>query len=169
MGEQVATARPAEGEAQLRARSQKFEWWARNTDDLPVRTVSVSELLFTHDSIGSCFTDGRTFQALLQDLRTGIANPLTSDFLCLTTLSFDGQQLFSLANRRLWCLKWWQMEVPWPVQVRVKVKLVEDPVIRKFLLAFTSNTLGAQVSLRQPARNWGQGSHSGASRQRVKR
>lgn len=94
--------------------------------------VPVRDVIFTQDSIGSTFADGRQFEELIKQLHNGEVDPLKRPFMCLEAVKFDGQ-IRSLDNRRLYCLKEYQKQVSHEVKVRLQVSTVQDKATLKFL------------------------------------
>lgn len=109
------------------------------------------EVFFTQDSISSKFSDGRVFTALIDGLRQGIIDTLRDSFLTLDAVQVSGR-LYSLANRRLYCLKEYQKTVNSVVRVRLRVTCNKDPMIERFLRSFTTNDYGLSVRRRAPPR-----------------
>lgn len=109
--------------------------------------VPVRHVRFTQGSIGSRFRDGRTFSQLVEDLISGEKDPLKERFLHLEAVCVRGKY-FSLANRRLHCLKIYQNIVTADVMVRLKVTDVANPTLTDFLCRYTSRCSGADVHVR---------------------
>jgi len=113
--------------------------------------VPVRDVLFTQDSIGSRFTDGRTFEDLIEGLQSGAIVPLSAGFLTLTAVNVDGKN-FCMNNRRLWCLQEYQKTVNKTVCVRLRITKNKDPEIDKFLRHYTTIDSGGSVRRRAPPR-----------------
>jgi len=113
-----------------------------------LKTVPVSSVLFTHDCIAGQFGDGKTFPPLIEGLQKGEINSLCHDFLVLNAVEVDGK-LYSLDNRRLYCLKEYQkLQKDQVVSVRLKVTRNTDPAIAMFLQKLTTNNGGYSVRVR---------------------
>ena len=87
------------------------------------RIVSIDNLLYSQQSCGVTFRDGSPLRQLVEELHSGLHDPLTSSFLQLEVIHRDGK-LFSNDNRRLYCLKRYRDEIRQPVQVRFVQKHV---------------------------------------------
>merc|ERR1711862_581315 len=74
-----------------------------------IRVASVRDLRFSHDSIRSHFSDGRSFKELIGELMRGEIDPLQDEpFRAgLQVWRFRGKNICR-NNRRLYCLKQFQ-------------------------------------------------------------
>lgn len=121
--------------------------------------VPVSDLKFTHVSIGKKFGHGthrgRPLEILVGELEDGLVRS-DADSLRLDAVLYHGR-IRSLNNRRLWCLQEFQRrrpEVPVHAHVRVHPLLPGtrdshgDDMLQKFLGANDSNNNGETVRVR---------------------
>lgn len=121
---------------------------SRHESEKPtLRQVSVNNIHFTHDSIKPCFRDGRRLEDLISQLLSREVCPLQSDFLRLDVMNVDGK-LFSENNRRLYCLKEYQKQASYDVQVSVLETRAVGRTL-KFLRAYTTRCGGHNVMLRK--------------------
>lgn len=88
--------------------------------DLDTHTVSVDAVWYAQKSIKQAFSDGKPFSRLIQELKRGVHDPLTADFLMLVCLDVGGEY-FSLNNRRLYCLKEHAWQMSRDVEINIKV------------------------------------------------
>ncbi|CAE8713082.1 unnamed protein product [Polarella glacialis] len=116
--------------------------------------VPVSEVLFTHKSIAAVFRHGHVgedVEALVNDLRNGLVDPLAHEDLLLDVVRYRGR-LHSLNNRRLWALQQHQLlllNTDAVVYVQVRVLPWSKPrTLTRFLLAFDACTDGESVRVR---------------------
>eukprot|EP00438_Fugacium_kawagutii_P010921 Skav211532 [mRNA] locus=scaffold352:395678:402022:- [translate_table: standard] len=90
------------------------------------RVVPVDDLRYSQWSISSSFSDGKSFQRLIDQLNAGELNPLNEAFLCLDAFILDGK-IHSVDNRRLYCLKIHQQEKRFCLgQLFVRVRVLGD-------------------------------------------
>eukprot|EP00440_Ansanella_granifera_P029811 gb/GFBE01032381.1/.p1 GENE.gb/GFBE01032381.1/~~gb/GFBE01032381.1/.p1 ORF type:complete len:399 (+),score=69.02 gb/GFBE01032381.1/:1-1197(+) len=120
-------------------------------------SMSVKDIVHTQASVSRKFTDGKTFDQLLNDLRTRQVDPLSAPFLKLDVFHWPKVGYFSIANRRLLCLRQFQAERTEDVIIRVTVfplpeafvQLMEsDPMYKKFLRAYDTYDEGQTVRVR---------------------
>ena len=129
-------------------------------DDNARIVMPVSDLRYSHNSVGPHFRDGGTFDALLQDLLSGRVKPLKD--LVLKVYHWPERGFYSRNNRRLWCLKRYEREMGEAVFVRVIVRelpvgimrrVARSPklwaMLRDFLPAFTTMNDGQSVWIRR--------------------
>ena len=116
-----------------------------------LRTICVSQILFTHNSILGHFRDGRTLWSLVGDFCSGAIDPLTHPHMILDCWE-DGRKIFSMSNRRLWCIRKYQELFP-SRHVMAKCKILgsgSHQLIRKFCSSLTSQNGGRSVQVRRP-------------------
>lgn len=117
--------------------------------------VHVSKVRFTHDSISPRFRDGRPLRRLIDDLMVGKAHPLRTASLQLRGFRI-GNELYSLSNRRLFCLREYQRLVQQPVVVSVRIEYETSKSqwkgIKKFHNAKTTRHCGFDVAVRPSRR-----------------
>jgi len=119
--------------------------WPRQPEHPPPRSklkslkfFSVKEINFSQDTIAKNFKDGRTFDELLRMLRKGTVDPMRTRFLKLEVY-FKDRRLYTLNNRRLWCLKEYQKEQP-ERNVRVRVSVKPLPEVADKILSYISDS-----------------------------
>ncbi|CAE8637752.1 unnamed protein product [Polarella glacialis] len=124
--------------------------------------VDAQDIRFTQDSIGSKFSDGKTFELLISELRSGKAHPARSEFLKLRAVCtrLNGvHTYFSRDNRRLHCLKEYRKEIGKPLKVILKVKqheslanviasIVQDSLTQDVVRALSTKNKGDSVQVR---------------------
>ena len=93
--------------------------------DPDLRDLKVGQIEYTQESIGECFKDGRSLEALISDLDHSRVDPCSCKDLQLEVIERDGKY-FSNDNRRLYCLKRHQEHMDqehmgWTVWVKAKV------------------------------------------------
>jgi len=114
---------------------------------IALRHVPVNEVNFTHDTIKDRFQDGRSLDRLISELLSGEVHPLKEQNLQLDVFNVGGK-LFSLNNRRLKCLKEYQLHCKHEVIIAVQLTRVEGKIL-KFLEAFTSQNSGQDVVVKR--------------------
>lgn len=117
-----------------------------------VKIVPVADVLFTHDSICAQFQDGKTFPALIQGLQSGEIVSLREGFLTLEAIEFDNK-IFTMDNRRLYCLKEFQKGMSEKVMVKLKVTRFVSKELREFLTKLTTVTAGSGIRVRAAVGN----------------
>ena len=90
-----------------------------------MRTVSVDEIFHSQQSCGITFTFGGTLRQLVEELHSGLHNPLSAPFLLLEVVQYD-DLLFSNDNRGLFCLKKYREESGQLVYVRARVTVMPE-------------------------------------------
>ena len=120
--------------------------------------LPVDQIVQTHASISKRFTDGRSFEDLIEGLNSERIDPMNSPFLKLDVVHWPGRGHFSLRNRRLCCLKLHQRHVhPKVVKIRVRifplnagfVQLMEaNPMYEAFMRAYDTRDRGRSVNIR---------------------
>ena len=87
-----------------------------------VMSVDLRKMRFTHNSIRSTFSDGKSFSTLIGDLRSGKVHPLRHPKLVLDYVRvLQSDTYHSFNNRRLHCLKKFQEGQEDTVYVKVNV------------------------------------------------
>jgi len=94
------------------------------------RTAFVHDLRYTRARIAARFGDGRHLNDLISELCSSRIVASSEAFLVLNVVRYRGR-LFCLDNRRLWCLRQFQLQASHDVRVRVRVHDL-GPVGRKF-------------------------------------
>ena len=99
-----------------------------NLASLPMheRVVSVDDILYSQPSCGVAFKEGNTLRQLVEELHSGMHNPLTAPFLKLELIQRK-DKLYSNDNRRLYCLKRYRDEIQEPVHIRARVYVAHSP------------------------------------------
>lgn len=115
------------------------------------KLVPVLDVRFTQDSIQSKFTDGHTFEELIDGLVAGTFVVTREAWLSLEAVEVNGF-VWALDNRRLYCLKEFQKKCTSTVMVRLRVTRNKDPQIKDFLNKLTTENGGQSVRVRQAAR-----------------
>jgi len=110
-----------------------------------LKFFSVKEINFSQNSIGRNFKDGRSFDDLLRKLRKGTVDPTHAGFLKLEVYFYD-RRLYTLNNRRLWCLKEYQKERP-KRTVWVRVSVVPLPEFMDKILSCISDSKTRMTSV----------------------
>ena len=87
--------------------------------------MRVRDLRFTHDSVAGNFWDGRNLERLVQDLRTGLVDPMVN-LKPLKVYHWPGRGFYIRDNRSLKCLKEYQSECG-DTDVFVRVNVLELP------------------------------------------
>lgn len=121
--------------------------------------VSLANIRWTHDTIATQFGDGKTFAALISDLRRGKVHPMDedskNDFLILDVIKNEANSLvFSINNRRLGCLKKWADETDQHLRdVKVRVKYIgsfkNEEMMFKSAQSLTTTNGGKSIEQRQ--------------------
>ena len=89
-------------------------------EDPDLVDLKVGLIEYTQESIGQCFKDGRSLEALISDLDHSRVDPCSCEQLRLEVIERHGR-FFSNDNRRLYCLKRHQEHMGWTVWVKAKV------------------------------------------------
>jgi len=134
------------------------------------KEVPVDEVLFTHSDVSDHFKDGRPIWSCVDELERERINPLDVKFLELDVVrAGSSPRLWSLRNRRLYCLKEYQQRLRKggrQVQLHVKVCLLplEDfNVLSKFIERFSTQNGGLSVEVRRSSKHHMQRNDSGSS------
>lgn len=127
-----------------------------------IREVDVEMVRYSQKDMKPIFRNGQPLHTLVKQLALGSVSPLTAPFLLLDafeeTLQDGSVGLFSADNRRLWCLKRYQILKGQKVFIRVKVlkhhirRLMTDPIAqqlaRKSCDHFDTEDQGLTVRMR---------------------
>jgi len=97
------------------------------------RSIFVRDLRYTSDRLPARFCDGRRLDDLVADLRQGRIIASSAPCLRLDAVRFRGRS-YCLNNRRLWCLREYQRQVPHDVRIQVRIYEL-GPVGRRFVPA----------------------------------
>lgn len=116
--------------------------------DGTIRVVAVDELLYTQNGCSGKFSDGHTFDELIRQLLHGEVDPLYEKRLLLDVVQWGGK-LWSVDNRRLYCLRKYQEIVgrSWVVHCRVRVK-AWCLLLDRFWDHFDTTTGGKSIAVR---------------------
>eukprot|EP00931_Biecheleriopsis_adriatica_P040825 TRINITY_DN23381_c1_g2_i2.p1 TRINITY_DN23381_c1_g2~~TRINITY_DN23381_c1_g2_i2.p1 ORF type:complete len:592 (+),score=111.48 TRINITY_DN23381_c1_g2_i2:54-1829(+) len=121
--------------------------------DLQERIVDVDCLRFAQETMKWEFSDGKSLEQLVQDLKAGAVHPLKDSFLTLEVTEDKGI-LYSSNNRRLWCLKKYQEENADRVQVRIKVLSQKGwEQAKRHMRNFDTKCRGKRIKVRRPRRS----------------
>ena len=120
--------------------------------------VKVDDVRHTHDSISKKFACGKSFDELIGSLDRGRIDPLKDTFLKFEVVERLGQGLFSINNRRLFCLELHQEHVRRSrlVMVRVRISMLQasfgelhrNPICEQFIRAYDSFDAGRGIMVR---------------------
>ena len=110
--------------------------------------VNCSDILYTQDSCKNVFSDGTTLEEVVQQLTAKLRDPLHDPFFILDVVDWDGR-LFSVDNRRLYCLRQYQERLGESrvVQVRIRLHRWLD-VLDRFWYHFTTVNGGTAIRVR---------------------
>jgi len=97
------------------------------------RSIFVRDLRYTSDRLPARFRDGRRLDDLVADLQQCRIVASSAPCLRLDAVRFRGRS-YCLNNRRLWCLREYQRQVPHDVRIHVRVHEL-GPVGRRFVPA----------------------------------
>ena len=112
--------------------------------------VECASLLYTQASCSSYFSDGRSLETVLDLLKQGKAHPLREPWLRLDVIVYEGQ-MFSVDNRRLYCLHKYQEHLGAQRTVWARVNLYHwVPVFDRFWAHFDTGNGGSSIRVRQP-------------------
>merc|ERR1712224_916960 len=90
--------------------------------------VTIDSVLQTHNDISGQFGNGKGFDELVIQLDNGFIDPLAVPFLKLDVFEWPGRGLYSINNRRLYCLKVHQDHMrPFNHTVRINVRIYPLP------------------------------------------
>ena len=125
------------------SRQNQFDY---NLQYLGEQDLVPDDIRFSPDSIGSKFQNGEPLERLVADLRSGRVNHRTDSRLKIKVMEWPGRGPISMDNRRLHCLKQYQIHhMHTAVVVRAQVwrlpgmfiDLVErNKIMMDFLLKF---------------------------------
>eukprot|EP00397_Hematodinium_sp_SG-2012_P000604 GEMP01000605.1.p1 GENE.GEMP01000605.1~~GEMP01000605.1.p1 ORF type:complete len:1845 (+),score=340.38 GEMP01000605.1:31-5535(+) len=110
--------------------------------NIPVTRVSIDEVFYTQHSISSTFGSGlhagKPLDTLVEDLLIGVTQP---EFLELSGAKFRNR-IFSLNNRRLYCLKQYQNMTGGKTFINIKLQPL-DAFTARFISGFSTADDGA--------------------------
>ena len=110
--------------------------------------VKCSELLYTQDSCKKEFADGTKLDTVVQQLITQERDPLADPFFVLDVIVWDGN-LFSVDNRRLYCLRRYQDYIGRSETLHVRARLHRWlDVFDRFWIHYTTQNGGTSIRIR---------------------
>lgn len=142
------TPSPAAATLQILKKRKRLPSTERQ-DAQPASTlVKCSDLLYTQDSCKNVFADGTKLDTVVQQLIAQERDPLVDPFFVLDVIVWGGR-LYSVDNRRLYCLQRYQDYIGRSdiLQVRVRLHRWLD-VFDRFWIHYTTLNGGTSIRIR---------------------
>ncbi len=121
--------------------------------EFPVPLKRVNHVRYTQSSCSCVFRDGRSLEQSVADLVDGRVDALRDEWLTLDVVLLNGK-LYSVNNRRLYCLKQFQILVRHSCTVLVRVRLhrwnsiSQGHICKQFRKHFTTECDGESIFIR---------------------
>ena len=116
-------------------------------DKTPAVFVPCSELLYTQDSCRPVFADGTRLDVVTQQLISQEIDPLQDPWFLLDVVEWGGR-LYSIDNRRLYCLHQYQKHVgDKAVKIRVRIHRWLE-IFDRFWMHYTTRNGGLSIRIR---------------------